>query len=217
MVTFNVTAVNRPETLSQKAYRSLRLAIQTGGLTQNQLYSEGELAKNMGISRTPVREALIELSRERMVEIVPQRGFRVRELSPAEQQEVFDLRRVLESFIAERVAHKVTDDQVGQLRRLVAKQRVVIDDPVEFITIDEQFHLLLPQLINMERTSEMLTTLRGAIWLIGSTALRLAERAEAILAEHTAIVDAIEARDGPAAAEAMRHHLQVSAEAVGAA
>ena len=211
----SVSSIHRPASLSQQAYQAIRLAIRTGGLVQNRLYSEGELAKTMGISRTPVREALIELARERMVEIVPQRGFRIRELSLSEQQEVFELRRVLESFAVRQLAQDAMPDHISRLKQLLQKQAELLDDPIEFLVIDEQFHLLMPQMVNLERTYEMLIILRGAMWLIGSSALLVGERTRIVLDEHAAIVRAVEAHDPDAAAEAMRIHLKATAEAAG--
>ena len=211
----SVSSIHRPASLSQQAYQAIRLAIRTGGLVQNRFYSEGELAKTMGISRTPVREALIELARERMVEIVPQRGFRIRELSLSEQQEVFELRRVLESFVVRQLAQDAMPDHISRLKQLLQKQAELLDDPIEFLVIDEQFHLLMPQMVNLERTYEMLIILRGAMWLIGSSALLVGERTRIVLDEHAAIVRAVEAHDPDAAAEAMRIHLKATAEAAG--
>lgn len=205
--------IDRPDTLSQKAYDILRQAIRSGALVQNTLYSEGELARSMGISRTPVREALIELARERMIDIVPQRGFRLRELNAAERQEVFELRRVLESYIVRKLARQATAEQIARLRAVVRQQEEVIGDEIEFLTLDEQFHLLMPLMIGLERTHDMMVTLRGALWLIGSTAIMLDSRVQLVLAEHRAIVDAIEAGDGDAAVRAMTDHLSATAQA----
>lgn len=216
MVDSEILAIDRPATLSQQAYLAIRQAIRSGALVQNELYSEGELARTMGISRTPVREALIELARERMIQIVPQRGFHLRELSPAEQEEVFALRRVLESFVVRRLVTQATADDIMRLRKVFKKQEQTMHDVTEFLTVDEQFHLLMPRLVGLERTYELLVTLRGAMWLIGSTALQLDMRMADVLAEHQQLIDAIEAGDGEAAEAAILNHLRKTASAVGA-
>ena len=69
--------IDRAESLSQRAYQSLRKAIRDGAIVHGVLYSEKDLADRLGISRTPVREALIELAREGLVTIAPQRGFQL--------------------------------------------------------------------------------------------------------------------------------------------
>ncbi|MGH9167415.1 MAG: GntR family transcriptional regulator [Acidimicrobiia bacterium] len=206
-----IPLIDRPDSLAQQAYRSIRQALRNQVLVHGEFYSESELAQSMGISRTPVREALIELAREGLVEIVPQRGFRLRILGPDDQREVFELRTVLESYVAERLARQATPDQVAQLREVLARQAGLVDEASEFLGVDEEFHLLMPRLVGLERTHEMLATLRGAMWLIGSTALSLPQRGPAVLSEHAAIVDAIADGDSKGAARALRHHIEQTA------
>lgn len=205
--------LNRPDSLAQRAYAALRTAIRNGALVQGETYSEAEISSSMGISRTPVREALIELSREGLVEIMPQRGFRLRVMTVDEQQEVFALRAVLEALVVQQLAEIATPKDVAELRRFLKTQGQCLNDPVEFMTLDEQFHLLMPRLAGLDRTHKMLTTLRGAMWLIGTSALQIQDRGATVIAEHSAIVDAIEKRDGEAAAIAVHRHLHSTASA----
>lgn len=208
-----IPLVRRSESLAQQAYASLRRAIQDQVLVRDTFYSESELAESMGISRTPVREALIELAREGLVEVVPQRGFRLRVLTDEEREEVFLLRGVLEAFVVERLAKDARPEQVSKLRSVLARQAKLISDPEAFLAVDEEFHLLMPQLVGLERTHEMLVTLRGAMWLLGSAALALPERSPDVLEEHTALVDVIEAGDPKAAVRAIRRHIDRTANA----
>jgi DNA-binding GntR family transcriptional regulator len=104
--------VGRSETLAHQAYQAIRVAIQNDALTPGKFYSENELGQSMGISRTPVREALIELAREGLVEVIPQRGFRLRIPTADEATEVFELRTVLESHVVKRLAEDATDEQL---------------------------------------------------------------------------------------------------------
>lgn len=205
--------IGRSETLAQQAYQAIRVAIQSDSLTVGTFYSENELGKSMGISRTPVREALIELAKEGLVEIVPQRGFRLRVLTPEEAAEVFELRIVLESHVVRRVAEDATAEQFAKLGAVLERQRESIDDPVEFLRLDEEFHLLMPELIGHWRTHQMLSTLRGAVWLIAGTALAAPSRALEIMAEHDAILTAMRGRDPEAAALALEAHMELTAAA----
>ncbi len=206
-------SIDRPDSLAQQAYRAIRQAIRDRIIVHNVFYSEGELAESLGISRTPVREALIQLAREGLIEIVPQRGFRLRIIGPEERREIFELREVLESFVVEHLAKKATTDDVNQLREILRQQAALLDDPIRFLAVDEQFHLLMPRLAGLERTHQMMVSLRGAMWLLGSVALALPQRAPDVLKEHTAVVDAIEAHDVEAAVAAIRAHLKATARA----
>lgn len=212
----HIPAIERPDSLAQQAYRLLRLAIQRQELVQDTFYSESELAEFMGISRTPVREALIELAREGLVEIIPQRGFRLHVLDEGDRREVFDLRVVIEAYVVTELAKQATSDDVAQLRAILRRQAQFVDDADAFLEVDEEFHLLMPKLVGLRLADQMLGTLRGAMWLLGSSALALPERIPDVLDEHTAIVDAIEAGDAAAARRAIQRHVKVTARAAAA-
>jgi DNA-binding GntR family transcriptional regulator len=211
-----VAAVERPPTLSRSAYLQLQQAIRDGAIRQGVLYSENELAETLGMSRTPVREALISLSREGLIEIESQRGFRLRTLSTDQRQEIFDLRSLLESYTARRLAQSATEQDVRRLTELVdAQERLGAGaGQPEFLALDEQFHLLQSELLGLERTHATMTSLRGAMWLIGFEALALPERYRDVIAEHRAIVDAIARRQPDAAAAASRAHIARTEAAV---
>ncbi len=211
-----IPAIERTDSLAQQAYRLLRLAIQRQELVRDTFYSESELAEFMGISRTPVREALIELAREGLVEIIPQRGFRLHVLDEDDRREVFELREVLEAHVAEQLAKQATPDDVKQLGALLDRQRALVDDPDAFLEVDEEFHMLMPQLVGLRLGHQMLGTLRGAMWLLGSSALALPERIPTVLEEHAAILHAIEAGDAAAARRAVKRHVKRSAAAAAA-
>jgi DNA-binding GntR family transcriptional regulator len=206
--------LNRPETLSQRAYQAIRHAIRSGTLRHGQRYSENTLSASMGISRTPVREALIELARQGIVDVIPQKGFQLHVLTPAEQDEVFALRSALESLVVRRLAQGAPPGGAEQLRTILDQQSGQLANADRFLDLDEQFHLLMPQLIGYGRTHKILAGLRGAIWLMGSAALLVHGRASSILVEHRAIVSAIAAGDGEAAATAVQHHLATTADAI---
>jgi GntR family transcriptional regulator, rspAB operon transcriptional repressor len=211
-----VAAVERPPTLSRSAYLQLQQAIRDGAIKQGVLYSENELAETLGMSRTPVREALISLSREGLIEIESQRGFRLRTLSTDQRQEIFDLRSLLESYTARRLAQSATEQDVRRLTELVdAQERLGAGaGQSEFLALDEQFHLLQSELLGLERTHATMTSLRGAMWLIGFEALALPERYRDVIAEHRVIVDAIARRQPDAAAAASRAHIARTEAAV---
>ncbi|MEV6094940.1 GntR family transcriptional regulator [Nocardia sp. NPDC051981] len=207
-----ITAVERPPTLGRRAYLQIQQAIRDGSLTHGEQYSENELAESLGMSRTPVREALLTLSREGIIVVESQRGFRLRELSTAERQEIFDLRSLLEGFVASRLALSATTEDISQLRTIVdAQESLSSGQESEFLALDERFHLLQSEILGLERTHATMVSLRGAMWLFGFEALKLPHRLEAVVVEHRAIIDAIEQGDPEAAASAARKHLENTA------
>lgn len=209
-----LTAVERPHTLARSAYLRLRDAIREGVVHPGPLYSENELAETLGMSRTPVREAVIALTREGLLEVSAQRGFRVRSVGAAEQAEVFDLRALLESYVVRRLAKDTPDGAVDRITAVLDRQEALDqDDRSEFLAIDEEFHLLMAELAGLTRTHDTLARLRGAMWLVGREALTSPERDKAVIAEHRAIVSAIDAGDAEAAAAAVAAHLDRTAAA----
>jgi len=206
--------LHRPQSLSRRAYQEIRQGIRDGSFERDRRYSENELAVSLGISRTPVREALLELARQGLVEIFPQRGFRLRELSSEECAEIFALRGILEGYIVQILARAATAEQVIRLNELLIEQSKAVDDPGTFLAIDEEFHLLMPDMACQSRTRDMLSTLRGAMWLMGSSALATPRRSPEVLAEHHSIVDAIAAHEPTRAARAIRKHISATAHAV---
>jgi GntR family transcriptional regulator, rspAB operon transcriptional repressor len=197
----------RAETLARQAYAAIRSSIWSGVVSPGVFYSEVQLAGALKISRTPVREALIQLAREGLVEIVPQRGFRLRAISDKERQEAFELRELVEQYVVRRLASEVTDQGVASLRSILDRQAKALDKP-EFIDIDEEFHLAMPEMLHLERTREILLTLRGIIWLSGLDALATPFRSSEVLEEHRAVVDALAERDPEKAQAAIRRHVE---------
>lgn len=211
-----VAPVSRPQTLSRSAYLRIQQAIRDGAISQGTLYSENELASTLGMSRTPVREALIALSREGLVEISSQRGFRLRRLSAGQRQEIFDLRLLLEPFTVRKLALTADASDVRRLREIVEAQEELSGGGQQsaFLALDEDFHLLIPELLGLERTRDTMASLRGAMWLMGFEALALPQRHAAVIAEHRAVIDAVEAHDPDAAAAAMHDHITKTSAAV---
>ena len=170
--TLPIPEVSRAETLSRQAYNAIRSSIRSGAITPDGFYSEVQLAHALRISRTPVREALIE------------------------------------TYVVKRLAKEATDDDVAELKRLVNHQEKVSGEPAAFLEADENFHLAMASILDLERTRRILLTLRGIIWLAGLDAISNPLRSDAVLEEHRALVDRIAARDANGAAKAMRSHIE---------
>lgn len=202
-------------TLSEDAYFRIRQAIRDGDISQGVRYSENDLARTLGMSRTPVREAVLALAREGLLEVASQRGFMLRKLSADQRREIFDLRLLLEPYAAGKLAAEATPGDVARLRGLISGQRELPDgQDSAFLALDEDFHLLMPQLLGLERTHRTIAGLRGAMWLMGFEALALPRRRAAVIMEHGAIVDAIERGDPDGAAKAAEVHITNTAAAV---
>ncbi len=196
------------DTLADRAYRSIRVAIINHELVPGRYYSEAWLAGLLGVSRTPTHYALLQLEIEGIVEIAAQRGFRLREVPESEFDEFYEVRIILETNVLHKLAPAVGAGVVATLHEFLDRQRRVVEDPIPFQDLDEGFHRFMAESAGLHRTAAIIHSLRGILWL--GTAYRPTEERMSVLAEHAAIVEGLEARDAGAAVRALEHHLRNS-------
>jgi len=132
------------QSLTDRAYAEIEEMIITLRLAPGSAISESELGAHLGIGRTPVREALQRLARERLVSIFPRRGIIVTEINVASQLRLLEVRRELERLIARSAARRATDDERDRFRALAAAfvAAAEANDDVTFMRIDRDFNVL---------------------------------------------------------------------------
>ena len=135
----------RAETLSRKAYDALEELILTLQLEPGSVVTEQHLIERTGLGRTPLREALLRLDREKLVEVSPRRGITVSEINIAQYLSVLEVRRLLDGLLAEKAARRATEEQRREFRRLAAlmEQEASRKHLVEFMRVDRAFDALL--------------------------------------------------------------------------
>jgi DNA-binding GntR family transcriptional regulator len=174
------------------------------------LYKIGSIAKSLGVSPTPVREALLDLGKDDLVEIVRNKGFVVKTVTDADLDEIFDLRVMLEVPAVRRLAGLALPDEIRDLRPIVAQIEMAAAsaDLPGFLGRDRDFHLRLLSLAGNRRLVEIVSRLRdqsrlhGLQELVGSQSLVESAR------EHARLLDAVEAHDSDHAARIMLQHLR---------
>lgn len=195
--------------LSQKVYMSLKQAILSLAFQPGELMQKSQICKQLGVSRSPVTEAMARLASEGLADIVPQAGTYVTRFSMAEIREGAFLREALELAAVERVAVTITEEQLMLLKRNLRIQEALMEDgdTAGFHQMDAQMHELILSFTGYRR----LASLAETAWIHVNRARHLnlprPGRMQATLAEHKAIVAALEARDPEAARQATRHHL----------
>lgn len=169
---------------------------------------EQKLADAFAVSRTLVRQALNQLSRDRLVTLTPARGAYVAEPSVEEARQVFELRKMLESAMLAELVRRITPAQIGQLRAHLRQEAAAIarTDVPGRTRLLADFHVLLARLLGNEVLAETLAELLSRSALI-ALMYQSAHSAAASQAEHVAIVDALEARDKRAALRLLDAHL----------
>jgi DNA-binding GntR family transcriptional regulator len=194
---------------SERAYRRVRDQILDGTLPPGQRLVELQLATQLDVSRTPIREALRRLIAEGLVATHPVSGLVVREVNQQEVEDIYAIREVLDGLAARLAAERLTEADLARLRLLTE----LMDESARgerwesVVHLNVKFHEVLYAAAHNERLASIGGSLLDAVRRHSSMAFSDASRVASVVAEHEAVVRALEARDVNAAEEAARHHL----------
>lgn len=200
---------NKRESLGRLAYERIKGDILDERLLPRQPLIEAELAAKYGMSKTPVREALLSLAREGLVEMSSFRGGRVRDFTADDAREIYELRELLEPFALRRAVPRLTDGDRRSLRDLLDKAQAAaeVGDRRELSRLNCAFHGSLVARCRNEKVIEILAHLQNQVrvmslrlWNVRATHLREAE-------QHEAILTAVEAGQADRAAELLGEHI----------
>lgn len=196
--------------LTERTIQAVRTAIRTGALAPGELYSVYQLAQDLGVSRSPVREALLRLEETGMVRFERNRGFRVLLPGPRELAEIFAVRLSLECPAARMAALKATDDQLAavDVEREAMAAAAQTDDEPEFMLHDQRLHALILDCAGNTYARKIIDNIRDAIRLVGASTIENHRSLMAVYEEHLPIIDALKRRDPDAAARAMERHVR---------
>lgn len=202
--------IKHNETLADQAYKIIKKAIVNGKLKENEPLPEERLAKNLGISRTPLRDALNRLSVEGLVIQQTGRPAKVASFTKEKSLEYLELRSLLEVYNIEKTISKFDDDIITKLQENLSEQLSAIerDNYHDFIELDREFHLLLASRNNNNELKEIIhrmnTGINRAFLILSST---LPASAKEAYVEHKEIVEALENQDVVLARNKMIVHL----------
>jgi len=200
----------RRNTISAQIHTVLRNDIVGGRLLPRTMLSEQEIAAGFGVSRTPVREAMIKLAEEGLVEIFPQYGSFV---APINLRDVFAsqfAREALECAAVERAIERMNKLHDAQLEAEIERERSLLDpkDRDAFFRADEDLHILILTIADQSTAWHFVESAKLQMDRVRHIAITLPRKQASILAEHKAVVDRLLARDRQGAVEAMRVHLR---------
>ncbi|MCF3134582.1 GntR family transcriptional regulator [Streptomyces olivochromogenes] len=200
----------RRSSYRERVAEALRAALIAGELRPGEVYSAPSLAARFGVSATPVREAMLDLAKEGLVDTVPNKGFRVTAVSDEQLDEYTHIRALIEIPTVVDLAR--TADRVSlEALRPAAREIVtaaVAGDLIAYVEADTRFHLGLLALAGNAHLVEVVADLRGRSRLYGLTALVEAGRLLASAEEHLELLDALLERDERAVREVMTRHLE---------
>lgn len=204
---------SRTLSLTERTIEALREAIRDGTLTPGELYSVYQIAEDLGVSRSPVREALLRLAETGMVRFERNKGFRVVIPGPNELAEMISVRIALEVPAARRaatVAKSASGDR-GLLAECTAMKKAASSrNELLFMVHDQRLHAIILELAGNSYVQRIIENLRDATRLVGASTIKGSRTLDEVFLEHLPIVDAIVAGDGDAAALAMEEHLKVT-------
>lgn len=205
--TASINPVEPDEPLTQRAYTEIRSAILEGRLAPGSLTSVRTLSEALGISRTPVREALVELANVQLVAFERNRGVRILETQTHDVEEIFELRLLIEVPSVATAIERAVPGLGDELRVSLEEMRAHLDDESSFMHHDWLFHRSLLAATGNERLVAFVESLRGQTRMRGLSTAGRSRSLAAIVTEHEAILRAVEAGDADAAVAAMSKHL----------
>jgi DNA-binding GntR family transcriptional regulator len=200
----------RRTNLREEALAVLRAAILGGQLAPGSIHSAVSIAGPLGVSATPVREAMLELVKAELLEVLPNRGFRVTVIDEQDLDEICTLRLMLEVPAIAVVIERASDASLSELGPRLAELEAAAanGDVPAFLLADRAFHLELLGLAGSPRLVRIVAELRDQTRIVGMQSLAAAETLEATAAEHRPILEAVQARDVSAAQRLMRIHIE---------
>lgn len=201
--------LDRPKNLRETVLNKLRSAIITGELEEGELVSAPALGEQLGVSATPVREAMMDLSREGLVETVKNKGFRVTAMTEKDLDDLAAIRLMLEPPMMPVVAEHITAEAVAELTEIAdaCEKGAAENDLTEYLRCDRDFHALVLAFADNPQLTDLATSLRLRTRLYGIAGLARTGQLTASAKEHHELIRMLRDGDGSAAEALMNRHI----------
>ena len=195
--------------LRDVVFNTLRRAILRGELTPGQRLMEIQLADKMGVSRTPVREAIRKLELEGLVVMMPRKGAEVAHISGKNLRDVLEVRRALEELAGELACERMSEEEFALLEQANRRFASVIgsDDITVIAQADEEFHSLIYQATDNDRLVQMVNHLREQMYRYRIEHIKDKSQRKSLVKEHQEIIRALTGRDVELTRKSIRNHI----------
>ena len=202
--------------LRDVVFNTLRKAILKGELKPGERLMEIALAERLGVSRTPVREAMRKLELEGLVVMIPRRGAQVANITEKDLNEVLEVRMALENLSIENAGNKMTEEQLAELKKAAKVFEATMEEGnlVKLAEADVAFHEVIYQSSDNRRLNQVLNNLREQIYRYRVEYLKEEETRKLLVKEHDEIYEAIRNRDVKTAQEISYQHIENQREAI---
>ncbi len=202
--------------LASKVYEALREAIVAGDFDPGEPLTEHDLCRRFGVSRTPVREALAKLDRDRLVRVVPKKGAFVRMVSHDEIRELYEIREALEALVVRLAALRLAEADLADFeQRFSALQaRGAATSPLEVRALGDEFHQYLGKQAGNAKLLEMLGAIREQIQSVWTMSIMAPRRVPGLIREHLALIQALRRGQAGRAERLMVQHVRRVRDAI---
>jgi DNA-binding GntR family transcriptional regulator len=200
------------KTIRRRIYEHLREQLLNGEISPRQHLIEAKIAKEIGTSRTPVREALHSLELEGLIESIPRVGYVVKPISEQEVEEICEMRMAIEGVAARWAIEKAYKKLVEELKKniSIAEEKVSKGDVRSFVDMDARFHEIISKFSGSKRLLELAQTLRRHMLRYRIQSIYSVDNVLRAIEGHKGIAQAIRKRDLGEVNQAIRHHMEQS-------
>ena len=205
---FNVT-MNEYLPLRDVVFNTLRQAILRGELKPGERLMEIQLANKLGVSRTPIREALRKLELEGLVNMVPRKGAEVADITEKSLRDVLEVRKALEELSVQLACEKITEEEIEELKRVAERFKDTLDDQdvTKIAEADVAFHDVIYTATDNQKLILLLNNLREQMYRYRVEYLKKEEAYPQLIAEHEERIDNISKRNKEEATRIMCEHI----------
>lgn len=191
-------------------FNTLRQAILKGELAPGERLMEVSLAQKLGVSRTPVREAIRKLELEGLVLMIPRRGAEVARISEKNLRDVLEVRRGLEDLAIELACARITDSQIVELKKANVnfENSLTSNDVTAIAEADERFHEIIYKAAGNEKLVQVINNIKEQMYRYRLEYIKDGTKRQKLVSEHKEIVAALERRNLQEAQELMRNHIE---------
>jgi len=204
--------IKNPKTIRKKVYDYLREKLLRGEIPSREHLIEAKIAREIGTSRTPVREALHNLELEGLIESIPRVGYVVKAISEQEVEEICEIRATIEMLATRWAMEKAHEKLIKELEENIhlSEQIISSSDPKAFIELDAQFHEIIARHSRSQRLLELAQTLRRHMLRYRIESIYVMDNVSRAIEGHKGILEAIKKGDVGTVNQAIQYHLQQS-------
>jgi DNA-binding GntR family transcriptional regulator len=202
--------IEQPISIRENLYEQLKHEILSDKIPPKATLVETQLSKQIGISRTPIREALHILEKEGLLELIPRVGYRVRQIDWEEVKEICEIRKSLEILAARWAIKRITPEEIQTIRKNLNNSEIMIKEGKlsSFIDLDAEFHELLGRASGSQRLLKLILTHRSDMLRYRIESLHFADTASIASAGHRRIFECLVEKDENGVESAVKDHIE---------